>query len=327
MESLLTHIFLYIASAVAIAIAGVFLVRSGESLATKWGLDHAWLGSVLIAAATSFPELATSIRVASLGSYDMLISNICGSICFNIFLLSLVCFIFYKKIVVDFDRSVTKASFLIAGMLSLVILSPYFPVKKTFLSLGFETWLILGLYFFYMFLSFKKNKNECEQKREEISKKYFYKDILIYLFCVLVIFIASHYCVKAAEVFVSIAGLGNNFVGLVFLALATSLPEGVTVFEAVRLKSMKLVWGIILGSNIFNMCVISLSDFFVSDKSFIKNLSLQNQFISILTLLYVLLVPYVFSKCSKKYSFDLKKSSLLVIVGYFLILLFSFNFS
>lgn len=55
-------------------------------------------------------------------------------------------------------------------------------------------------------------------------------------------------------------GLGQSFVGTIFLAIATSLPEMVVSIAAVRIKAFDMAAGNVLGSNIFNLVIIFTSD-------------------------------------------------------------------
>lgn len=55
-------------------------------------------------------------------------------------------------------------------------------------------------------------------------------------------------------------GLNASFVGTIFLAIATSLPEVVVCFSLVRLKAYDAAAGNVLGSNIFNIAGLFLVD-------------------------------------------------------------------
>jgi len=71
----------------AILVFGIALVLSAESLAVQSGLGTSFIGVTLLAAATSLPELTTSITAVRMGAYTLAISNIFGS---NLIMLVLV---------------------------------------------------------------------------------------------------------------------------------------------------------------------------------------------------------------------------------------------
>jgi cation:H+ antiporter len=76
-----------IAACLAILVFGLLLVIFAERIADQSGLGTSFIGVTLLAAATSLPELTTSITAARLGAYTMAISNIFGS---NLIMLVLV---------------------------------------------------------------------------------------------------------------------------------------------------------------------------------------------------------------------------------------------
>lgn len=74
-------------SCIAILIFGLLLVLFADRIAVQSGLGAGFIGVTLLAAATSLPELSTSIAAVRIGAYTMAISNIFGS---NLIMLVLV---------------------------------------------------------------------------------------------------------------------------------------------------------------------------------------------------------------------------------------------
>lgn len=72
---------------VAILVFGILLVESAEQIALKTGLGSSLIGVTLLAAATSLPELTTTLTAVRMGAYTLAISNIFGS---NLIMLVLV---------------------------------------------------------------------------------------------------------------------------------------------------------------------------------------------------------------------------------------------
>jgi len=52
----------------------------------------------------------------------------------------------------------------------------------------------------------------------------------------------------------------QSFVGNLFVAFATSLPETVVTFAAIRLGAVDMAVGNVLGSNLFNILIIAIDD-------------------------------------------------------------------
>jgi cation:H+ antiporter len=67
---------------------------------------------------------------------------------------------------------------------------------------------------------------------------------------------------KSADTIAQATGLGGTFIGTTLVAFTTSMPEVVTTIAAVRLGAVDLAVGNVLGSNIFNMTILLVSDIF-----------------------------------------------------------------
>jgi cation:H+ antiporter len=75
-----------------------------------------------------------------------------------------------------------------------------------------------------------------------------------------IILVAGFVLSSTAEVIAEQTGLGSSFVGAVLVAVATSLPEVSTVLSAVRLGLYTMAISDILGTNIFDVGLIFVSD-------------------------------------------------------------------
>ena len=67
----------------AVAIGGVGLAEGGDRIAEEMGWSASFVGTLLLAASTSLPEIATSVTLLRLGSRDMAVGNMVGSNLFN----------------------------------------------------------------------------------------------------------------------------------------------------------------------------------------------------------------------------------------------------
>jgi cation:H+ antiporter len=76
-----------------------------------------------------------------------------------------------------------------------------------------------------------------------------------------VILLVAPRLAHVADELAQVSGLGRTFMGTVFVAAVTSLPEVVASWTAVRLGATELAVGNVFGSNAFNMFVVGLLDF------------------------------------------------------------------
>jgi cation:H+ antiporter len=75
-----------------------------------------------------------------------------------------------------------------------------------------------------------------------------------------VILVTGLLLARTGDALATQTGLGASFFGVVFLALATSLPEWSTVIAAVRLGRHEMAIADVFGTNLFNVTIIVLVD-------------------------------------------------------------------
>lgn len=78
----------YGAAATAVVAAGVWLPFAATDLADAMGWHKTFVGTLLVAAATSAPELAVTLSALKVGALDMAIANLLGSNLFDILVLA-----------------------------------------------------------------------------------------------------------------------------------------------------------------------------------------------------------------------------------------------
>ena len=76
----------------------------------------------------------------------------------------------------------------------------------------------------------------------------------------MVVIIAAIFLPKIGEGIAETTGLGQTFVGNIFIALSTSLPEVVVSISAVKMEAIDLAVGNLFGSNIFNIFILAVDD-------------------------------------------------------------------
>ncbi len=87
--SLRRAVFGYAAAGAVVAAAGIWLPFVGADIARTMGWYDSFVGTLLVAAATSAPELAVTIAAVRLGAIDMAVANLLGSNLFDIAILAI----------------------------------------------------------------------------------------------------------------------------------------------------------------------------------------------------------------------------------------------
>jgi len=88
-----------------------------------------------------------------------------------------------------------------------------------------------------------------------------------------IIVAAATYPPHLGDEIAGITGLGGTFVGSIFIALSTSLPDVVMSRAALKLGAVDLAVGNVLGSNLFNMAILAIEDAFFTKGPFLASIS------------------------------------------------------
>jgi cation:H+ antiporter len=115
------------------------------------------------------------------------------------------------------------------------------------------------------------NAERDRTKRRELPS--LQKLILYYSLFALMTIGAALFIPQFAEKIAEQTGLGASFVGTIFVAASTVLPEITVSVTAVRLGSVDLAIGNLLGSNIFNVLILSIDDLFYTKGVLLKDAS------------------------------------------------------
>ncbi|MCB0386848.1 MAG: hypothetical protein KDD43_15750, partial [Bdellovibrionales bacterium] len=253
-----------------IAVGGYFLLIYADGIADRIQLGRTWVGAVLLATVTSLPELIAAIGAVTVANGpDMAAGNVLGSCAFN---LCLVFFFFalYR------ERSVysrASHSHVLSGSLSIIlvgvlILSLALRAQKLGFSMahvGIDTLVIFVFYGFAMRtlhrfgLQEAKTPSEEEPAKSELSLESL---ITRYMVASLAVVVAGWSLPLIGREIVNLMGWNEAFVGTVLIAFTTSLPEMAVTLAAIRVGAVDLAFANVLGSNLFNVAIIGISDLF-----------------------------------------------------------------
>ncbi|MGE0813265.1 MAG: sodium:calcium antiporter [Vicinamibacterales bacterium] len=253
-----------------IVAGGVRLARYGDILGEKSGLGRTWVGAVLLAATTSLPELFTGFGATVLHDLpDIAVGDVLGSCMFNLFILSFMDAVHPEPL----STRAHQGHALSIGFGALVVAVAGIGIVvgvRTPTAAGIGIWsaALVALYFVGMRVIFAHEKRRIHREAQEVAEELHYADVatrsavLHYAGAALVVVGASLALPGLAGDLAEQTGLGTAFVGSLFVAITTSLPEIVVSISAVRIGAIDLGVGNVLGSNLFNMLILGLDDVF-----------------------------------------------------------------
>jgi len=139
----------YALAATAVVLAGSWLPFVAKDIADLMGWGQSFVGTLLVAAVTSAPEVAVTISALRIGALDMAIANLLGSNLFDIVLLAVDDLLYTKgPLLAHVDASHALIAFTAVMMNALVTAGFIFrPQGRAVLGL---TWVSLGLLMLYV---------------------------------------------------------------------------------------------------------------------------------------------------------------------------------
>jgi len=259
-------------SALVIVIAGTFLTKYADKIADLTGWGKLFVGSLILAGATSLPELSVNIKSVRLGLPDLAVGDLLGSSLINILILAVLDFAYpstFRRTVFSPQNIHHSLSAVLSMMLtSLVGLGIATRIDLSFYHVSLITWSIVIVYFYGVRLLFIERVapeeiavSEPPQRKFVFKKKELSVAFFGLITSALVILFSSPYLVDASDELARLSGLGHTFIGTTLVAFATSLPELVATLAAFRMGSPDLAIGNIFGSNAFNMLTFAPLDF------------------------------------------------------------------
>jgi len=78
----------------------------------------------------------------------------------------------------------------------------------------------------------------------------------------LMVLAAGSWLPSIADQLAQAMGWSRSFVGTLFMALVTTLPEIAVTLSALRLRALDMAIGNLLGSNLFNVTILAIDDIF-----------------------------------------------------------------
>ncbi|WP_188207963.1 sodium:calcium antiporter [Alkalibacillus aidingensis] len=254
----------FIIAAVFVVYGAIQLNKYGDVISQKSAMSGAMVGTVLIAGATSLPELTTSVTAVYIDNVDIAVGNMLGSNVFNLLIIALIDFIYRRKRAFDHVNSSHQLPAALFGvvMTLIVIVALIWDYNVSIFNIGIEMFVLVALYIVCVKL-FDQEEPALEAdeliENEDISLK---KAIRYFVFSAIAVLVAGSILSISGDLLAVQTGMNSSFVGSVLIAAATSLPELVAVIAAFKIANYAMAIGSILGSNLFNLLLIAFTDAF-----------------------------------------------------------------
>jgi len=266
---------IFFLTGVAIIAAAIKLAEYGDAIAYRTGLGQLFIGALLLAGATSAPELLTMISSIRQGHINLTAGDLFGSSMFNMLLLGVLDIAFYKTRIlrrVALRHALTASlGILLTGLAVFFILAD---IKWMIGWINVDSLVMIAIYIVGVWL-LRSNPVTGEPQAalpEEAPREIpsLRLAIIGFIAATMALILVVPWMVRSASQIAEQSGLGDGFVGMLLIATVTSLPELVSVISAVRLKAYDIAVGNLFGSNVFNMFALAMADVFYTEGNFFE---------------------------------------------------------
>ena len=263
--------------AALIARAGYVLSRSADALAEAHGWGRGWVGLALLATVTSLPELASGISaVAWVDAPNLAVGNALGACVVNLLFLVVVDALQRRQ---PMYRAASQTHLLSAGfgvvMLGFVAMSLLIggriPVVQ---HVGVYSPLLLALYLLALKAVHGQERRALADARGHAAAEHaaqgtpaapaapvqVRREWRRFALAAVVVLVAGSWLPGVADGLAQALGLSRSFMGTVFMAVVTTLPEMAVTLGALRLGALDMAIGNLLGSNLFNVLILAVDD-------------------------------------------------------------------
>ena len=235
-----------------------WLIDGASSTASHFKVSKLLIGLTIIAFGTGAPELAVSISSLLSGTTDMLLGNVIGSNILNILLLigiaAVIKPIRVKKDTVSKELPLLLLISTILIVLFLDTLLMNADANTISRADGIICLLCFSIFLFYIISMARKNR----KAKKEVEKPKFKLGISLLLVVIGLAGVVggAELVVTSASTIASAMGVSDRIIALTIVAFGTSLPELITTIKAAKRGENELLIGNIIGSNIFNICIV-----------------------------------------------------------------------
>jgi cation:H+ antiporter len=252
---------IFLLSTIAVVGAGIRLSRDGDSIAGMTGLGGAWIGAILVAGATSLPELVTDIAAVRNSNVGLAMGDLFGSTMANMVILAgadlatirhrLLTRVAINQLLVG-ATAISLTAIIVAGIVS--------GESATVLGVGWAPLAAFASYVAAMrILHVNRGVSILEgtphpaipDQRQRMLRR----SVFGFVVGTVVILLTARFLAGSSAETAEKYGLSQGFVGVALLAVTTSLPELTVTIESVRRGSFDLAVGNLLGSCAFNMAI------------------------------------------------------------------------
>ncbi len=284
--SLLVSVPIFLASAAAVIFMGIQLAKYGDALATLTGWGRLFVGSILVALATSLPELSNNITAVRIDNPELALGNVVGANMINMFTMAVVALIFggrrFLQQVAPEQGYLIVLAAVLTGLVVLFAgwhaLAPNAITEFNIWQIGASSIFLLVVYVIGMRIVYQRRPADSEEEAEDpgmtLRKAWGFFSLVS-----LGVIVAGVFLAQSADWIAESTGISSGVVGILAVSVVTTMPEASACVAAARMGAADLGVAGLYGSCVFNVTILSYADPFFRN-GVIMNFASPEHFVS-----------------------------------------------
>ena len=256
----------FLASAVAVIFFGTRLAIYGDALASLTGLGRLFVGSILLALATSLPELSTNISAVRLDppNPDLAVGNVLGANMLNMFTFAIVALFFGGKRFLQQVAPEQSYLIVLAGIMTgAAVLFGAVKLDVSLWQVGLSSAILIALYAVGMRVIYVTRPSEGTDQEDVNDTGMTLRRAWTMVGLVSVgVIVAGFFLAWSTDQVAQITGVASSTLGILAVSLVTTMPEASATVAAARMGAMDLGVAGLFGSCVFNVTILTFADIF-----------------------------------------------------------------
>lgn len=235
-------------------LGGDSVLKAAAGLAQRLGFSQFAAGLLMVAFATSIPELVVNVYAVAVGQGDLALGNAVGSNIVNIGLTLGVSAVF-APLLISMRLLAAEIVFILVATGAVLLFGLDGSIAR------WEGGVLLAGFAGFLLLVFRRGRQEAPEVQAELAEFAVTSTALVQNLVRLgiaaaLLFFGSRLVVQNAPAIGLALGMGSMLTGLLLVAIGTALPEVVTAVIAASKGQGNVVAGHVLGACLFNLLFV-----------------------------------------------------------------------
>ncbi len=290
--SLWQAILVFLASAAVLVRAGSSLAGYADQIAERTKMSRLFVGTLLLAFATSLPELVTEVTAAQAGAPDLALGDLFGSSMANMAILAVIDLLYRGQVWPAVELGHARVAAVAIGLTAIAALSIF---TRSTIGIGWVgiTPIVIAAIYIAAVAWFRRMpllaRPGLETPKIEVQRPTGWSERaaaqstrslwIRFAAAALIILLTAPVVTMSVKVIADATGIAQTFLGAALLAVTTSLPELIASIASVRIGAYDMAVGNLFGSNVANMSILLFADLAYTEGPILAAVS-QSQVVS-----------------------------------------------